>query len=396
MIHSMDNYDFKFKHCLIRVDFNVPLDENLNLTDDMRIQESLPSIDQIIEDGGIPIILSHLGRPKGERSRKFSLETVAKYIKKNYGYNIIFAKDCIGDATKASIQSARPGDVVMLENLRFYNEEEKNDIEFAKKLAELGDCYVNDAFGTVHRYHASIHALPLLFEERFAGKSVIYELDYLNNALSNPKSPYVAVIGGAKITGKIEVIKALIENCDTVLIGGGMMFTFLKAKGLETGRSIYETDKIPLAKELMNYAEEKGVKLLLPVDVVIADRFSNSADTRVVKVEEMPADWSGMDIGIETQKLYKKEIESAQTITWNGPMGVFEMSRFANGTRAVANSLANATAKGAMTILGGGDSAAAMKKMYLVNKVTHVTPGGGAWLDYMAGKELPGIAALDY
>ena len=396
MIKSMDDYKFKFKHVLIRVDFNVPLDDSRRITDDMRITESLPAIDQIIDDGGIPIVLSHLGRPKGQWVSKLSLETVAKYLHNKFKYNVLFSPDCLGDAPKAAIEKAKPGDIVMLENLRFYEEEQANDIEFAKQLASLGDVYVNDAFGTVHRYHSSIYELPKLFEKRFAGKSLQWELEYLGNAMSTAQHPYVAVIGGAKISDKINVIRELINQCDTIIIGGGMMFNFLKAEGYNIGRSIYEEEKIPLAKELIDLAKDKGKKLLLPVDITIADRFSNDADIENIKAEEMLSDWIGMDIGKETRKLYQTEILKAKTIVWNGPMGVFEMPRFAMGTKVIANSLANVTAKGAVTIIGGGDSGAAMKKMNLMNKVTHVTPGGGAWLSYMEGKELPGIAALQF
>ena len=267
-------------------------------------------------------------------------------------------------------------------------------MEFAKELAKLGDCYVNDAFGTVHRYHASIYALPSLFEQRYVGKSVQFELEYLNNALQNPRPPYVAVIGGAKITGKIEVIRTLINQCDKVLIGGGMMFTFLKAMGYNIGRSIYEEDKIPLAKELVDLSNEKGKVLMLPTDVVIADRFAADADALTVPVDRIPSDWIGMDIGEDTIKKYKEAIYQAHTITWNGPMGVFEFNKFARGTKQIGYALANATSEGSITIIGGGDSAAAMKKMHLINKVTHLCPGGGAWLKYMEGGELPGIEAL--
>ncbi len=393
-MQSMDPINFKFKHVIIRVDFNVPLDSNLNVVDDMRITESLPSIDHIIDDGGIPIILSHLGRPSGSQERKYSLSSVAKYLQKKFGYNVIFADDCIGPSAIAAKERAKPGDVVMCENLRYHQGEKTNDMEFAKELAKLGDCYVNDAFGTVHRYHASIYALPSLFEQRYVGKSVQFELEYLNNALQNPRPPYVAVIGGAKITGKIEVIRTLINQCDKVLIGGGMMFTFLKAMGYNIGRSIYEEDKIPLAKELVDLSNEKGKVLMLPTDVVIADRFAADADALTVPVDRIPSDWIGMDIGEDTIKKYKEAIYQAHTITWNGPMGVFEFNKFARGTKQIGYALANATSEGSITIIGGGDSAAAMKKMHLINKVTHLCPGGGAWLKYMEGGELPGIEAL--
>jgi len=396
MITSMDRYDFKFKHVLIRVDFNVPTDERLKITDDTRITESLPSIEQIIDDGGIPIILSHMGRPRGKKNAKFSLEIVANYMDKKWGYNVIFASDCLGKPAQRAVDRAKPGDIVLLENLRFYDQEVANDMEFAKEIGKLGDVYVNDAFGTVHREHASIHALPSLFTKKFAGKSVMYELRYLKNALNEPKSPYVAVVGGAKISGKIEVIRELIKKCDKILIGGGMMFTFMKAKGYEIGRSIYEADAVAIAKELMTKAKVEKCDLILPSDVVIADRFANDAERENVPVDQIPKDWIGMDIGIDTRNQFTEIIKAAKTVAWNGPMGVFEMKRFSMGTKAVAYSIANATAHGATTILGGGDSAAAMRKLHLFNKVTHVTPGGGAWLKYMEGKGLPGIEALKH
>jgi phosphoglycerate kinase len=355
----------------------------------------LPTINQIINDGGIPIVLSHLGRPRGKWVNKLSLETVAKYLKNKFDYNIVFSQDCLGKSPFDAIEKSKPGDVVLLENLRFYNYEVSNDLEFAKILRQYGDAYVNDAFGTVHRYHSSIYELPKLFENRFGGKSLMWELEYLGNAMNNVVHPYTGIIGGAKISDKINVIKKLIEVCDTILIGGGMMFTFYKAMGLEIGRSIFEAEKVEMAKELIELAKKKNCNLLLPVDIVVADHFANDADTKEVDIEKIPSDWMGMDLGTQTRKQFKEVIMDSRTIVWNGPMGVFEFDNFARGTLAVATSLANVTAKGAMTIIGGGDSGAAIKKMHLMNKVTHVTPGGGAWLKYMEGEGLPGIDALD-
>ncbi len=395
MIRNIDNFSFEDQKVMIRVDFNVPLDER-RITDDLRIVESLPTIDKVINDGGIPIILSHLGRPKGTWVKKFSLEPVAEYMEEKWGYNIIFAQDCLGKAPQDAVEKAKAGDVILLENLRFYNYETANDLEFAKIMRPLADSYINDAFGTVHRHHSSVYELPKLFENRFAGKSLSWEIEYLDNAIKNAKHPYVAVVGGAKISDKIDVIKQLIDTCDTVLIGGGMMFTFLKALGKEIGRSIFEEDKIELAKELMEYAKNQNVKLLIPVDVVVADQFAKHANHKTVTSDNIPSDWLGMDIGEETREMFAAEIAKAQTVVWNGPMGVFEMAAFAKGTYAVSNALANVTAKGATTIIGGGDSAAAIKKMNFMNKVTHVTPGGGAWLKFMEGKILPGIEALEY
>ncbi|MFP4527310.1 MAG: phosphoglycerate kinase [Candidatus Kapaibacterium sp.] len=395
MIKSIDDVNMGGNRVLLRVDFNVPLDEKSRITDDMRITESLPTIDKIIDDGGIPIVLSHLGRPKGKWVTKLSLETVAKHLSDKFGYNVIFAPDCLGKSPKDAIEKAKPGDVVLLENLRFYNYEVANDKEFAKILAQLGDAYVNDAFGTVHRFHSSIYELPQLFKERYAGKSLSWELEYLKNAMNNVDHPYTAVIGGAKISDKIDIIQKLIADCDNVLIGGGMMFTFLKAMGYDIGRSIFEKDKIELAENMIEDAKKKNVNLLLPIDVTVAQNFTNDTEYKVVSAEDIPSDWLGMDIGPESLKLFESAILDSRTIVWNGPMGVFEMKKFRKGTFGIANALAKVTAQGAVTIIGGGDSAAALKKMNFMNKVTHVTPGGGAWLKYMEGKELPGVAALE-
>ncbi len=393
-IVSVDDQDFKGKRVLLRVDFNVPLNGRQEVTDHLRIQESLPTIDKIMHDGGIPILLSHLGRPKGQWNKKLSMEIVAEYMEEVFGYNILFAEDCLGESPKKIVNKAMHGDIVMLENLRFYEYETANDKEFAKQLAALGDVYVNDAFGTVHRYHSSIYELPLLFEDRFAGKSLWWEIEYLKNTLSKAESPYVAIVGGAKISDKINVIKKLTEKCDIVMVGGGMMFTFLKAMGYNIGRSIFETEKVQLAKELIDNAKNNNCEIMVPNDVVVADRFHNDADRKIVSVETIPSDWLGLDIGTETRKIFQDVILNAKTVIWNGPMGVFEMSNFAVGTYSIANALARVTAKGALTIIGGGDSGAAIRKMNFMNKVTHVTPGGGAWLKFMEGEGLPGIDAL--
>lgn len=394
-IRSIDDYNFEGKRVLVRVDFNVPLNDKQEITDHLRIQESLPTINKIIDDGGIPIILSHLGRPKGKWNKKLSMKVVADYLEEVFDYHVLFAEDCLGKAPQRTIEKAMPGDVVILENLRFYVHEVANDKVFAKSLAQLGDVYVNDAFGTVHRFHSSIYELPKLMQDRFTGKSLWWEIEYLSKALSNTSHPYLAIIGGAKISDKINIVHKLTETCDTVLIGGGMMFTFLKAMGLEIGRSIYESDKIELAKELIDEAKKNSCQLMLPIDVIVADRYTNDANRKNVHVDEIPADWLGMDIGQETSVLFSKEIMNAKTVVWNGPMGVFEMSNFAKGTYEIANALANVTALGALTIIGGGDSGAAIKKMHFMNKVTHVTPGGGAWLKFMEGERLPGVTALE-
>jgi phosphoglycerate kinase len=395
MIYSVDDVNFSGERVLLRVDFNVPLNSRQEITDDLRILESLPTIDKIIHDGGIPIILSHLGRPKGKWITKLSLEVVANYLEKKFDYNVIFAPDCLGKAPFDAIEKAKPGDVVLLENLRFYNYEVSNDFEFAKILSQYGNLYVNDAFGTVHRYHSSIYELPKLFDIRLAGKSLIWEIEYLGNAMSNVSQPYIGIIGGAKISDKINVIKKLIKTCNSILIGGGMMFTFYKAMGLEIGRSIFEVEKVDLAKELLDDAKNNGCNIMLPMDCVVADRHDKEANSQIVDIEKIPQDQMGMDIGPNTCKIFSEEIVKGRTIVWNGPMGVFELDKFAHGTFAVANAIAKATAKGAVTIIGGGDSGAAIKKMNFLNKVTHVTPGGGAWLKYMEGEVLPGIEALE-
>ncbi|HYF03283.1 MAG TPA: phosphoglycerate kinase [Patescibacteria group bacterium] len=395
MITSLENLDVNGKKVLVRVDFNVPLDDTLEITDDTRIVESLPTIKKIMDSGGIPILMSHLGRPKGKRNEKYSLQPVANYLQNLLHTNVHFATDCIGDEAEKVIKSAKSGDVVLLENLRFYAEEEANDTEFSKKLAALGDMYVNDAFGTAHRAHASTEGITKFIKETAAGNLLKKELDYLGGALENPKRPFMAILGGSKISGKIDVIRQLLPKCDTILIGGGMMFTFYKAQSLEIGKSILEEDKVELAAELLKEAKSKGVRLLLPVDVITANEFKNEAQTKTVDVQNIPTNMMGMDIGPKTVDLFKSEILASKTIIWNGPMGVFEMESFAHGTKAVAEALVDATKEGAITIVGGGDSAAAIAQFGLKNDVTHVSTGGGASLEFLEGKELPGVKALE-
>lgn len=395
MIYSIYDANFQGQKVFVRVDFNVPIDENHNVTDDIRIVESLPTIDKIIDDGGIPILASHLGRPKGKKNPDFSLRPVADYMIDKLGYDVIFAPDCIGEEAEKAVKKAETGQVVLLENVRFYKEEEENNEEFAEKMALLADSYVNDAFGSAHRAHASTHAIAKFFKEKYAGKLMLDELDYLGKAVANPKRPFVAVIGGAKISGKIDVIRSLMNKCDVILIGGGMMFTFYKAKGLGIGNSIVEEDKISLAKELIDQANTDKLRLLLPADVIVADSFSNDAPSQCVRFDSIPDGKVGMDIGIETQRSFAQEIIKAGTVVWNGPMGVFEMENFAKGTYSIASALAEATNKGAVTIVGGGDSAAAISKMNFKRKVSHVSTGGGASLEFLEGKELPGVAVLE-
>jgi len=394
MIKSIYDTEFEGKKVLLRVDFNVPLNQELEVTDDNRIRESLPTIDKIIDDGGLPIVISHLGRPKGAPNPKYSLRPVAEVLKKRYGFKVHFAKDCIGKPAIDIVKNAEFGSIVLLENLRFHKEEEMNDNEFAKQLASLADVYVNDAFGSAHRAHASTFEVTKFFKEKYAGKLLLDEIEYLGKAVANPIHPFTAVIGGAKISGKIDVIRNLMTKCDSIILGGGMMYTFFKAMGLEIGKSIVEDDKVELAKELLESAKSNNIKFMLPVDVVISDAFSNEANFRTVKFNEMPENWMGMDIGEETQKIFTDEILKSKTIIWNGPMGVFEMEKFSKGTRAIANSLSEATHKGAISIVGGGDSAAAVIQMHLKEKITHISTGGGASLEFLEGKELPGIAAL--
>lgn len=391
---SIDNVDLKNKRVLVRVDFNVPLDENLQITDDRRITSSLPTIKKIISEGGKAILMSHLGRPKGKVNLKYSLKPAAERLSKLLGKEVILSPNCIGEEVKSLVNKMNSGGVLMLENLRFHEEEEKNDEAFAKKLSELGDVYVNDAFGSAHRAHASTEGVTKFIKTCASGYLMQKELDYLGTAIANPQRPFAAVLGGAKISGKIDVISNLLGKVDKLLIGGGMAFTFLKAQGKEIGKSLLEVEKIVLAKEVLEKAKNSNVKFLLPVDFIVADEFKNESPSMVVKADAIPSDKMGLDIGPETIKLFKQELENSKTIVWNGPMGVFEMDNFAKGTFAIAQVLADVTSKNAVTIIGGGDSAAAISKAGLDNKVSHVSTGGGASLEFLEGKVLPGVDAL--
>jgi phosphoglycerate kinase len=394
MIRTIDSFDFKGKKALIRVDYNVPLDSDLRVADDKRIVESLPTIKKVLSDGGMAILMSHLGRPKGQKVPNMSLKPVADYLSKLLDAKVHFATDCNSDVAKSVVLSADYGDVVLLENLRFYGEEEANDDSFASNLANLGDVYINDAFGTAHRAHTSTYAVARKFEHRFAGKLIEKEIEYLENAVANPVRPFTAIIGGAKVSGKIDVIENLFSKCDNILIGGGMVFTFLKAQGIEVGKSLVEEDKIEVAGNLISEAKEKNVNLVLPTDVVAALEFKNETDYVNVSTDDIPSDRMGLDIGKETVSKYKELIEESKTLLWNGPMGVFEMDNFAIGTIGVAEALATATSKGANTIVGGGDSVAAIRKLGFEDKVSHISTGGGASLEFLEGKKLPGIEAL--
>ncbi len=384
----------KSKRVLVRVDFNVPMSKENEgqITDDKRIVESLPTIKKITSEGGKLILMSHMGRPKGEKNMKYSLRPIAMHLSELLDKPVLFADDCIGESTEAIVNDLQDGDILLLENLRFYNEEEKNNPEFAKKLASYGDIYINDAFGTAHRAHASTEGVTKYIKTCAAGYLMEKELAYLSKAIANPEHPYAAILGGSKISGKIDVIKNLLGKADKILVGGGMIFTFYKAMGYEIGKSLLEEDKIELAKELI---AEAGTKLMLPVDVVCADKFENSAKFSTYKADAIPADMIGMDIGPETIKLFRDELLKAKTIVWNGPMGVFEMDNFAKGTFEVASALAEATKKGAVTVIGGGDSAAAIAKAGLEKQVSHVSTGGGASLEFLEGKTLPGVEALN-
>lgn len=392
---TIDDISVKGKKVLVRVDFNVPLDENRNITDDKRIVESLPTIKKILKDGGTPILMSHLGRPKGKPKPEFSLAPVAKKLSELLSVGVTMAPDCIGAETKKVIDSAKPGEVILLENLRFHAEEEANDENFAKALASLGEVYVNDAFGSAHRAHASTEGVTRFLKPAVAGYLMEKELRYLSQAVGNPNRPYVAIIGGAKISGKIDVINNLLGKVDALLIGGGMMFTFLKAMGKEIGDSILEADKVKLAKDLLEKTKSGAARLLLPVDCTVAQKFENTGVKKVVGVDAIPQGWVGMDIGPKSIELFRSEIIKAKTVVWNGPMGVFEMENFEAGTKAIADAMVEATKRGALTIVGGGDSAAAIAKFGLESKVSHVSTGGGASLEFLEGKVLPGVAALD-
>ncbi len=391
---SISDLDLKGKNVLVRVDFNVPLDEKLQVSDDFRIREALPTIQKIIKDGGRAILCSHLGRPKGKRVDSMSLKPVADRLSQLLGKPVKFAPDCIGQEVLTMKQNLWDGEVMLLENLRFYAEEEKNDTNFAKALAEGCHVYVNDAFGSAHRAHASTEGVTKYFKQSAAGFLMEKELKYLGEALEKPKRPFVTILGGAKISGKIDVIANVMNKADDLLIGGGMIFTFFKAQGKQIGKSLLEEDRITMASEILNKFKSSKCKLVLPVDVMVADKVEAGAKTKVVSVDNIPADMAGVDIGPQTISKFKEILKNAKTIVWNGPMGVFEIPEFAKGTEEIARYLAEVTGKGAITVVGGGDSAAAVKKFGLDNKLSHVSTGGGASLEFLEGKVLPGVAAL--
>jgi phosphoglycerate kinase len=390
---TIDQLDLRGKRVLVRVDFNVPLKEGA-VRDDTRIRETLPTIKKILADGGKPILMSHLGRPKGKPNPEFSLLPVATHLSKMLSQPVQFAKDCIGPEAEDLASKLPIGECLLLENLRFHAEEEKNDPQFAEALSKLGDVYVNDAFGSAHRAHASTERVTHFFQQCAAGYLMMKELDYLSKVLNDPARPFTAILGGAKISGKIEVIQNLMKKVDNLLIGGGMAFAFLKAKGVEIGDSLFEPETLEPAREILKAAESSKVNFLLPTDAVIGDKVEASAQVKMVPADKIPAGWRGLDIGPETAKQFRTTILESRKIFWNGPMGVFELAPFAGGTRVVAHSLAEATGKGALTVVGGGDSVAAMEQFGLAKKVSHISTGGGASLEFIEGKTLPGVAAL--
>lgn len=387
---TVKDIDVKGKKVLVRCDFNVPMDESQNITDNTRIVAALPTISYLLENDCAVILSSHLGRPKGEFKPEYSLKPVATELAKLLGKEVIMAKDVIGEDAKTKAQNLQNGQIMLIENVRFHKEETDNDKEFAKQLASMAEIYVNDAFGSAHRAHASTEGVAE-FLPAVSGFLIEKELKFLGNAIANPQRPFVAILGGAKVSDKIGVIDSLLEKVDTLIIGGGMAYTFFKAQGYEVGNSICELDKIDLATNLMKKAEEKGVKLMLPVDTKIGKEFKEDTESKTVKYNEIPANWEGFDIGEESIKQFIEELKKAKTVVWNGPLGLFEFDQFAIGTNEIAKALANLDCT---TIIGGGDSAAAVKKAGLEDKMTHISTGGGASLEFLEGKKLPGIECL--
>jgi phosphoglycerate kinase len=391
---TLKDFNFKNKKAIIRVDFNVPLDENFNVTDATRIEAAKPTIDAILAQGGSVILMSHLGRPKGVEE-KYSLKHILKTASEILGVPVQFAANCVGDVAKDAAANLKPGEVLLLENLRFHAEEEAGDVAFAKELASLGDIYVNDAFGTAHRAHASTTIIAQFFpNEKCFGTLLAKEIESLNKVLKNSEKPVTAVLGGSKVSSKITVIENILDKVDHMIIGGGMTFTFIKAQGGKVGNSICEDDKLELALEILRLAKEKGVQIHIPVDVIAADDFSNTANTQVVDVYAIPDGWQGLDAGPKSLANFEKVIMDSKTILWNGPLGVFEMETFAKGTIALGDYIAASTANGAFSLVGGGDSVAAVKQFGFEDKMSYVSTGGGAMLEMLEGKVLPGIAAI--
>lgn len=393
---TVNDFNFKDKKALVRVDFNVPQDENLNVTDNTRIVAAKPTIEKILNDGGSVILMTHLGRPKGEVSDKFSLKHIVPEIEKVLGKTVKFANDCIGEEAEKMAADLKPGEILLLENLRFHNEEEKGDVAFAEKLAKLGDAYVNDAFGTAHRAHASTAVIAQFFSEtKFFGLLMAKELEAIEKVLKTGEKPVTAILGGSKVSSKITIIENILPAVDNLIIGGGMAFTFVKAQGGEIGNSIVEEDKLQLALDILEKAKAQNVKVYLPVDVIAADDFSNDANRKEVDIFKIPDGWQGLDAGPKSRAIFNDEILNSKTILWNGPVGVFEMENFANGTKALGDSIAEATKLGAFSLVGGGDSVAFVKQNHYADKVSYVSTGGGAMLESLEGLELPGVAAIN-
>jgi phosphoglycerate kinase len=394
---NFSEHNFKGEKALVRVDFNVPFDAGFNITDDTRMRASIPTIKKILGDGGSVILMSHLGRPKNGPEDKFSLKHLVPHLKELLGNTtVLFATDSIGADAIQKAKDLKPGQVLLLENLRFHKEEEKGNEEFAKKLASLGDVYVNDAFGTAHRAHASTAVIAQFFpgDKRMFGLLMNAEVLNADKVLNSSEKPFTAILGGAKVSDKIEIIENLLKKANNIIIGGGMAYTFLKAQGKEIGSSLCEEDKLDLANDILSKAKQQNVQFLLPVDSVVADKFSEDADTKIVSNDHIEKGWMGLDIGPESIKIFSKAILESKTILWNGPMGVFEMKKFQSGTKAIAEAIAKATENGAYSLVGGGDSVAAINEFDLAHKVSYVSTGGGALLEYFEGKELPGIKAI--
>jgi phosphoglycerate kinase len=392
---TINNYNFKGKKALIRVDFNVPLDENFKVTDATRIESAKPTILKVLEDGGCCVLMSHLGRPKGV-SPEFSLQHIVESVSETIGVQVKFIDDCIGDKVENAVAELEAGEILLLENLRFYDEEKKGDIGFAEKLSKLGDVYVNDAFGTAHRAHASTTIIAQFFKEKkYFGLLLAKEIESIDKVLNNSKKPVLAILGGAKVSSKITVIENILDKVDHLIIGGGMTFTFVKAQGGSVGDSICEDDKMELALEILKQAKAKNVAVHIPVDVIAADDFSNTANTKVLDVTRIPDGWQGLDAGPKSIAIFDEVVNKCKTILWNGPLGVFEMESFANGTIALGHSIDNATKNGAFSLVGGGDSVAAVKQFGFADKVSYVSTGGGAMLEMLEGKTLPGIEAIN-
>jgi len=392
---TIDDINFKGRRALIRVDFNVPLDKSLNVTDDNRIRATIPTLKKILNDGGSCILMSHLGRPKEGPEEKYSLKHAIKTTESLLGTAVKFASDCIGDEAYKLSGTLKPGEVLLLENLRFYKQEEKGDLGFSEKLSKHGDVYVNDAFGTAHRAHASTTIVAQFFKEKCAGYVMAAELDNAKKVMEKASKPCTAIMGGAKISDKILIIEKLLDKVNNLIIGGGMAYTFFKALGGNVGKSLVEEDKLDLAKELIQKAKSKGVDLLLPIDSIIADKFDNGASTAIANNNSIKDGWMGLDIGPQATEVFSKVVTDSKTILWNGPMGVFEMENFSKGTKRIAEAVVKATEKGAFSLIGGGDSAAAVSQLGFSDKVSYVSTGGGALLEYFEGKVLPGVKALE-